>query len=101
MDRDPRADHLLGRIAAAAVDPARAGVVTALVDAGAALDLPAPNVDLALTGISYAMRLRPGSAMVIFTFARVVGLLAHAVEEYPHRLRFRPRARYVGPAPRP
>ena len=35
----------------------------------------------------------------IFTCARIVGLVAHALEEYPHRLRFRPRATYVGPAP--
>jgi citrate synthase len=101
LDRDPRAQHLLDRIAASAVDPGRAQIVTALVDAGAALGLPAPNVDLALAGITYTLRLRPGSAMVIFTFARLVGLLAHALEEYPHRLRFRPRARYVGPVPGP
>ena len=27
------------------------------------------------------------------------GWLAHAAEEYQHRLRFRPRAVYTGPAP--
>jgi len=46
------------------------------------------------------MRLRPGAASMIFSFARIAGLLAHGLEEYPHRLRFRPRASYVGIAPR-
>jgi citrate synthase len=44
------------------------------------------------------MGLRPGAAATVFALARTVGLIAHALEEYPHRLRFRPRATYVGPA---
>jgi len=99
-NRDPRADHLLARIASAAADDVRARVVAAVVDAAGALDLPAPNVDLALAGLCHAMRLRPGAASMIFSFARIAGLLAHGLEEYPHRLRFRPRASYVGIAPR-
>jgi citrate synthase len=43
----------------------------------------------------------PGDApATIFTVARLAGLVAHTLEEYPHRLRFRPRATYVGVAPR-
>ena len=72
--------------------PVRLGRVAALVEAAAALGLPAPNVDLAVAGLGYAMGLAPGSASTIFTVARIAGLLAHAIEEYPHRLRFRPRA---------
>jgi citrate synthase len=41
------------------------------------------------------------SAAAIFTVARIAGLIAHALEEYPYRLRFRPRASYVGTLPRP
>ena len=74
-------------------------IVTALVAAGRAQGLPAPNADLALAGLTYAMGLRPGSAAAIFTVSRLVGLLAHAIEEYPHRLRFRPRASYIGTVP--
>ena len=33
---------------------------------------------------------------VIFAVARTVGWLAHAIEEYKHRLRYRPRAVYTG-----
>ncbi len=98
-NRDPRADHLLTRLGAAAATERSARMVTALVEAAAIQGLPAPNVDLALAGLCYAMRLRPGSAGAIFTVSRLVGLLAHAIEEYPHRLRFRPRASYVGAVP--
>ena len=91
-DRDPRADHLLGRLGP---DP----LATALLDAAAARGLPAPNVDFALAALVKAHGLRPGSAATIFTVARIAGIVAHALEEYEHRLRFRPRASYVGPAP--
>ncbi|MBV9802016.1 MAG: helix-turn-helix domain-containing protein [Solirubrobacterales bacterium] len=99
-DRDPRADYLLERIPIVAVDPARARVIQALTDAARELGLPAPNADFALAALSYAMDLRRDAAATIFTVARIVGLIAHALEEYPHRLRFRPRATYLGTAPR-
>lgn len=98
-DRDPRADHLLGLLAGCARDPAAAGAVADVVGIAQDRGLPAPNVDLALAGLTTAMRLRPGSAAAIFGLARVVGLVAHGLEEYRHRLRFRPRATYVGRAP--
>jgi citrate synthase len=46
------------------------------------------------------MHLRHDAPATMFTVARIVGLIAHAIEEYPHRLRFRPRATYLGTAPR-
>jgi citrate synthase len=91
-DRDPRADHLLDRLGP---DP----LAQALLDAAAARELPAPNVDFALAALVHAHGLRPGSAATIFTVARIAGIVAHALEEYEHRLRFRPRASYVGPTP--
>ncbi len=99
-DRDPRCDHLLERIPAVALDPGRARLVDALTDAAADLGLPAPNVDFGLAALAYAMGLRRDAPSTIFTVSRISGLIAHALEEYPHRLRFRPRATYVGPAPR-
>jgi citrate synthase len=99
-DRDPRAEHLLERLPAVADDERALRTVEATLEAAASLGLPPPNVDFGLAALSYVMRLRPGSASTIFTVARIVGLVAHALEEYPHRLRFRPRATYAGPAPR-
>jgi citrate synthase len=99
-DRDPRADYLLERLPVVAVDPARTRTVQALADAARDLGLPAPNADFGLAALSYAMDLRDDAPATIFTIARIVGLIAHAIEEYPHRLRFRPRATYLGTAPR-
>jgi citrate synthase len=70
----------------------------ALLAAAAERGLPAPNVDFALAVLVKAQGLRAGSSATIFTVARIAGIVAHALEEYEHRLRFRPRASYVGPA---
>jgi citrate synthase len=91
-DRDPRADHLLARLG---LDARR----ETLLEAAETRGLPAPNVDFALAALVKAHGLRAGSSATIFTVARIAGIVAHALEEYEHRLRFRPRASYVGPTP--
>jgi citrate synthase len=73
----------------------------ALLEAAAERGMAAPNVDFALAALVRAHGLRDGSSATIFTVARIAGIVAHALEEYEHRLRFRPRATYVGPAPPP
>jgi citrate synthase len=98
--QDPRAVVLLERLPAVADDEQALLTVEATLEAARALDLPAPNVDFALAALGTVMGLRPAAASTIFTIARISGLIAHALEEYPHRLRFRPRATYTGPAPR-
>jgi citrate synthase len=98
--RDPRAEHLLERLRAVADDEQALLTVEATLEAAASLGLSPPNVDFGLAALGYVMRLQTGAASTIFTIARIVGLVAHALEEYPHRLRFRPRATYAGPAPR-
>jgi citrate synthase len=90
-DRDPRADHLLGRLDLPAAQD--------LLAAAAERELPAPNVDFALAALVKAQGLRDGASATIFTVARIAGIVAHALEEYEYRLRFRPRASYVGPMP--
>jgi citrate synthase len=97
---DPRAEHLLARLRAVSDDEQARLTVEATLETAAGLGLPPANVDFGLAALGRVMGLRPGSASTIFTVARIVGLIAHALEEYPHRLRFRPRATYAGPAPR-
>jgi citrate synthase len=63
--------------------------------------LPPVNVDFALAALCVCTGFSPGSGEAIFAVARTVGFLAHAVEEYRYRLRFRPRTAYVGPPPAP
>ncbi len=98
-DRDPRADALLERLAAAAPAPDRLPVVRAVIELVGRHDGPAPNVDFALAALADVWDLAPGSTEAIFATARSAGWIAHAIEEYPHRLRFRGRAAYVGPPP--
>jgi citrate synthase len=128
-DRDPRADHLLdrlgipdrGRLESTHADRGRpasrigsprstapeAGLrrstateaAAAVLEIAAERELPAPNVDFALAVLVKAHGLREGASATIFTVARIAGIVAHALEEYEYRLRFRPRASYVGPTP--
>jgi citrate synthase len=57
---------------------------------------PRPNVDFALAALVAAAGMSAGAGEAIFAVARIAGWLAHAIEEYPHRTRYRPRAVYVG-----
>ncbi|HEU5084003.1 MAG TPA: citrate/2-methylcitrate synthase [Acidimicrobiales bacterium] len=93
---DPRVAPLLDRLSAAGDTPAAVEPVSAIVaDRG----LPFPNVDFALAAMGEAYDMIEGATESVFATARIVGWLAHAIEEYEHALRFRTRAAYVGPRP--
>ena len=89
--RDPRADVLFERLPPS---PSAAALVAEM----ARRRLPFPNVDLALAVLAESYEMVPRAGELVFAIARVAGWLAHAIEEYEHRLRFRPRAVYVGPS---
>jgi citrate synthase len=90
--RDPRADLLLDRMT-------RSTAANDLLDEMQRRQLPFPNVDFALAVLAEEHEMIAGASELIFAVARVAGWLAHAIEEYEHRLRFRPRAAYVGVPP--
>ncbi|MEA3056305.1 MAG: citrate synthase [Actinomycetota bacterium] len=90
--RDPRAELLLDRIE---MTPA----LTDALDEMRRRRLPFPNVDIAVAAFAEEHEMVADAGALMFAVARVGGWLAHAVEEYDHRLRFRPRAAYVGPSP--
>lgn len=97
---DPRAAVLLSMLRSAVEHPAL-GLVDALCDDAARRRLPPPNVDLALAALGAVADMPRDAGAAIFGPARVVGWVAHAVEEYAEpALRFRPRAVYVGPSRR-
>jgi len=92
---DPRAEPLLE--AARALAPRSRGVriVDALVDAMAAAERPAINVDGALVSLACAIGIPPRATPAIFSIARVAGWIAHALEQYQSPASvLRPRARY-------
>jgi len=94
VDADPRAEALLDRVAR--LDPAGWPVVERLLlDVSASSQL-SPNVDLGLAALGRALGFVPGAGETVFALARMVGWLAHGLEEGPHGLRFRARAVYTG-----
>jgi len=58
-----------------------------------------PNIDYALGVFAEAHEMVPGAGEAIFVTARCAGWIAHGLEEYEHRLRYRIRAAYTGPPP--
>ncbi len=98
-DRDPRADALLDLVRRAGGKGALDRTVDVLLSVAGQHGGPAPSVDFALGALVVKAGLAAGSGEVIFLLGRMAGLVAHALEEYPHRLRFRPRALYTGPPP--
>jgi citrate synthase len=56
------------------------------------------NIDFAMAVFTHIADMPPDAAEAIMAISRTAGWLAHAIEEYREvPLRFRPRARYVGP----
>ncbi len=95
---DPRATALLDLLDATGGTARRRAVVHRVLELTTDRGAPPPNVDFALAAMSYCLGLVPGSAEAVFGLARCAGLIAHALEEYPHGLRYRARALYTGPA---
>jgi len=87
---DPRADLILERVAV--LDPELVDAVDALVVEVALHHSVLPNVDLGLAALAVAGEWPAGATECVFMIARIVGFAAHALEEYPHGLRYRPRA---------
>jgi citrate synthase len=96
VDADPRAEVLLDHVAR--LDPGGWPAVEELLLAVSNRFGLSPNVDLGLAALVQACGFRPGSGETVFALSRMVGWLAHAMEEYPQGLRFRPRAVYTGEA---
>ena len=59
------------------------------------------NVDFFSAVVYDALGISPDFCTAIFAVGRVAGWCAHALEQYADNRLIRPRAEYVGPAPRP
>ncbi len=77
-------------------DPAHIEVVQSVMALARAHTIPLPNVDLAMAAISWSAGMPPEAGQILFTVARVVGWVAHYLEELAERpLRYRARAVYA------
>jgi citrate synthase len=95
-DGDPRARLLLEMLADCA--PARSPLVEVQRLAAAMRDTAGvqPTVDYALAAIERVLALPSGAAFTLFAVGRVVGWIAHAIEQTADGRLIRPRARYIG-----
>ena len=58
-----------------------------------------PTIDLGLVAIARNLSLPPDGAITLFALGRVIGWIAHALEQYKLDSIIRPRAKYVGRLP--
>lgn len=96
--QDPRYGVLMTLIVDAwATDP-RLQTVYAVRDVVGSRRDDLANIDLAVGAFTWLASMPASAGETIFAVARTAGWLAHAIEEYDETpLRFRPRARYLGP----
>ena len=94
---DPRAPVLLEAVAQCKPPRELWTAAEGVLDVMARNGGPYPNVDFALGVLGEATRMVHGAGETIFAVARSAGWIAHGLEEYPHRLRYRIRATYTGP----
>lgn len=58
-----------------------------------------PNIDFALSALTWVYGLPRDGPLILFALGRCVGWLAHALEQVTTGQPIRPRAQYVGPPP--
>ena len=99
--RDPRFDLLMDAIMASHLNAKRRETIGLLVERTVEHSTEPPNIDLALGALTYASSMPPEAGDLIFAIARIVGWVAHALEEQTQPpMRFRPVDDYAA-APRP
>ncbi len=98
-DGDPRAAYLLERIAAHRPSSPEVARVRALVDAVGEAMNERPTIDFAVVALCRVLGLPAGAPLLLLGVARVVGWIAHGLEQYQEGRAIRPRARYAGALP--
>ena len=96
---DPRGAELLARLDRVHGTPERHRVVAEVLEVAASRGFPPPNVDMGLGALSFCAGMPGESGQAVATLGKVVGWLAHALEEYADPTLFRARGYYVGRQP--
>jgi citrate synthase len=98
-DGDPRAAFLLELIRRRRLRVAEVEVAFALVDAVRDAMGEHPTVDFGVVTLCRALGLPDGAALSLLGIGRVVGWIAHGLEQYGEGREIRPRAQYAGDLP--
>jgi citrate synthase len=96
---DPRGAYLLERLASERPRAKEVKVALALAQAVRELMNEHPTVDFAVVTLCRALSLPAQASLQLLGVARVVGWIAHALEQYAEGREIRPRARYAGEPP--
>ena len=96
-DGDPRAEALFKALSMSGIDERLAKEIPQAVKEATG---QFANTDYSLSIMRRTLNMPAGSETTIFAMARTAGWIAHAIEQLETKRLIRPRARYVGPAPR-
>jgi len=91
---DPRGARLLELAEQLRGDRAEVRSVLALVDAMREGGFGGPSIDVGLVAVARALGLPTGTGTALFALGRMVGWVAHSLEQYEAGFLVRPRARY-------
>lgn len=94
--RDPRADCLLEVLQENAAETPFVDMLPEVIAVAESLYGDPPNVDFALAAVQQALELPEHAAKTLFCIGRMVGWIAHALEQYAAPDKIRPRATYIG-----
>ncbi len=99
---DPRFEIMMRSLDESTLSPARIAVVHELLGQTRERITAPHNIDFSLGSFTFAAGMAPDAGELIFALARIVGWIAHAIEEHEQApLRFRPIGRYDALRPRP
>ena len=97
---DPRAKILMELLEEAVPNASELALAKALIEEVGKRTGLSHNVDLGLVALRRALGLEKGAALLLFCLGRIIGWIAHAIEQYQTGRLIRPRAKYTGPEPR-
>ena len=97
---DPRANILMELLEEAVSGSEELTMAKALIEEVGKRTGLSHNVDLGLVALRRSLGLEKGTALLLFCLGRIVGWIAHAIEQYQTGRLIRPRAKYTGPEPR-
>jgi citrate synthase len=99
-DGDPRALALINVLRERYARSTELVFLLDCIDAAASVIREKPNIDFALAALARVMKLPARSPLTLFAIGRTIGWIGHAMEQYETGQLIRPRAKYVGVAPR-